>query len=155
MIKTRLQCCTIADETFAEALTVIEGSGAAESIEEFFRQSSGGGGRQPSDLRFTVKAILVALLIRFRMGRAFHLRGAMDTIGEFTPDQLATLGMGGQNVSVLRTDSQRAYTKMHSFWSRRMAALDSFIDIPARRMPNSAFRGLLGSRTEALRVRVS
>jgi hypothetical protein len=149
MIKTRLQYCTIADGLFAEALAVIDGSGAAESIEDFFRESSGGGGgRQPSDLRFTVKAILVAVLIRFRMGRAFHLRGAMDTIGEFTPGQLAALGMGGQDISVLRTDSRRSYTKMHSFWSRRMAALDSFLDIPARRMPNSAFRGLLGSRTD-------
>lgn len=145
MIKVRPQHCRITDATFSEALAVIEGSAAAESIEDFFRQSRGGGGRQPSDIRFTVKAILVALLIRFCMGRAFHLRGAMDTIGELTPDQLAAVGMPGQDLSALHTDSRRAYAKMHSFWSRRMEALDSFAIVPARRMPNSTFRGLLGS----------
>lgn len=148
MTKRRPQQCTIADGLFAEALAVIEGSAAAESIEEFFRQSSGGGGRKPSGIRFTVKAILVAILIRFLMGRAFHLRGAMDTIGELTPDQLAAVGMNGQDLSELHNDGDRVYDKMHAFWLRRTKALDSFIDVPARRMPNSTFRGILASRSD-------
>jgi hypothetical protein len=148
MIKTRPQQCTISDGLFAEALAVIEGSAAAESIEYFFRQSSGGGGRKPSGIRFTVKAILVALLIRFIMGRPFQLRGAMDTIGELTPEQLAAVGMHGQDLPALHNDSRRAYVKMHSFWLRRMEALDSFSDVPAKRMPNSAFRAILSSRSD-------
>jgi hypothetical protein len=148
MIKPRPQQCIIADGLFAEALAVIEGSAAAESIEEFFRQSSRGGGRKPSGIVFTVKAILLALLIRFLMGRPFHLRGAMDTIGELTPDQLAAVGMHGQDLSALHNGTDRVYDKMHGLWLRRTKALDSFIDVPARRMPNSTFRGILASRSD-------
>lgn len=148
MIRSRFRQCTISDELFVESLTVIERSGAADTIEDYYRQSSNGGGRSPLGITFTVKALLVAMLIRFRMGRPFYLRGAMDTIGEMTPDQRARVGMPGQDVTAILTDGARTYGKLHGFWTRRVQPLDSFSDIPARRMPNSAFRGLLSGRTE-------
>lgn len=152
MIRQRHPQCTIADWVFCDAWDVITKSGAAHTIEDAYRQSTHGGGRPSSGLSYTVSAVLVALLVRFLMGRPYSIRGAMDTIGEFTEDQLASVGMAGQNRAPIWTDTQKAYKQFHRFWTSRMRALDPDFDFPATRMTNAEFDARLTARSDADRI---
>ncbi|EPQ70797.1 hypothetical protein [Mycobacterium marinum] len=69
MIRPRQQLCLITDDVFNAAFAVITKSAAAETIEHCYRESSRGGGRKPVGISYTVTAVLVALLVRFLMGR--------------------------------------------------------------------------------------
>lgn len=95
MIRARQPMCTIADTIFNVALAAITKSVAAQSIEAWHHQSRRAGGRTGRGIDYSVTAVLTALLVRSLMGRPYSLRGAMDTIGEFSPAQLDAVGMTG------------------------------------------------------------
>lgn len=155
MIRTRYQLCLISDDVFNTAFAVIAKSAAPQIIEDSYRESSHGGGRKPAGLSYTVNAVLVALLVRFLMGRPYSLRGAMDTLAEFSADQLAAVGMAGQNCAAIHTDAEAEYKRFHRFWSLRLAPLDPDADLPARRMTNAEHAARLRARTDEDRARAA
>lgn len=87
MIRSRQPLCLIADSVFNTAYDVIVKSGAVQSIEHYHQEALRGGGRTATGINYTSAAALVALLVRFLMGRPYSLRGVMETIGEFSVDQ--------------------------------------------------------------------
>ena len=87
------------------------------------------------------------------MGRPYSLRGAMDTIGEFSPTQLAAVGMDGQECAVICVDAETEYKQFHRFWSSRLLAIDPDFDLPAQRMTNAEYSARLQARTDADRIR--
>lgn len=143
MIRARQQLCTIADDVFTTAYETIVKSGAAQSIKNYWRQSSRGGGRKAAGINYTVVAVLVGLLVRFLIGRPYSLRGAMDTLGEFSADQLAAVGMAGQDCTAIRVDAEAEYKRFHRFWNLRLQPLDPDFDLPAKRMTNAEFHARL------------
>ncbi|RFZ34005.1 hypothetical protein DAVIS_04834 [Mycobacterium marinum] len=153
MIRTRQQLCTITNDVFSTAFTAIAKSAAAETIEHGYKESSRGGGRNPAGVSYSVHAVLVALLVRFLMGRPYSLRGAMDTLGEFSADQLAAVGMAGQNCAAIWSDAEAEYKRFHRFWSSRLAPLDPDFDLPAKRMTNADHAARVRARTEEDRAR--
>jgi hypothetical protein len=153
MIRTRQQLCTIADDVFTTAYETIVKSGAARSIEDYWRQSSRGGGRKAAGINYTMMAVLVALLVRFLIGRPYSLRGVMDTLGELSADQLAAVGMAGQDCTAIRVDAEAEYKRFHRFWNLRLQPLDPDFDLPAKRMINAEFQARLRARTDADRTR--
>ncbi|MCV7224653.1 hypothetical protein [Mycolicibacterium komossense] len=153
MIRTRQPLCTISDEVFSTALEVIVKSAAAQSIEDYGRHSVRGGGRKPMGIEYTVTALLVALLVRFIIGLPYSLRGAMDTIGEFTADQLAAVGMTGQDCAAIRLDAGAEYKRFHRFWSLRLQPLDPDVDLPAKRITNAEYAARLHARSDIDRSR--
>lgn len=151
MITSRYRECTPSPEIFDDAYHVVWESGVAELITDTYNASSGIGGRKPDGIPYTVKAVLVALLIRTLMRRPPSLRGVMDTIGEFTPEQLAAVGMDGHSCAAIWQDSAREYHRFHAWWRRRLEPFDAWADIPARRMTNATYRELLAKRTDSQR----
>ena len=147
MIRNRPAMCTIADPIFHQAFTAIIKSGAAHSIEEYHRESMGPGGRHPSGINYTVTAVLTAMLIRFLMYRPFSLRGAMETIGEFSTHQLDAVGMAGQDCTAIHHGAKTEYQRFHRFWTLRMDPLDPDFDLQARRQTNAETDALIGART--------
>lgn len=148
MIRPRQHLCTVADEVFLTALDVITKSGAAESIERHYRESSRGGGRKPGGIDYTVTAVLAAFLVRFLMGLPYSLRGAMDTLGQLSLDQLNAVGMAGQDCSAIHRDPKSEYRRLHRFWALRMQPLDPDFDLPSQRMTNAEFRARLQARSD-------
>ena len=153
MIRTRQQLCLIADDVFTTAFEVIVKSGAAQTIEGHWRENQRGGGRKAAGISYTATAVLVALLVRFLMGRPYSLRGAMDTIGEFGADQLAAIGMAGQDCAAIGIDAETEYKRFQRFWSSRLLAIDPDFDLPAQRMSNAEYAARLHARTDADRIR--
>lgn len=153
MIKTRPSACTVTDDVFDTAMRVIAKACAAEQLEFYYQQASRGGGRPPAGIQYTTQAIWVALLVRFLQGRPYSMRGAMDTIGEFSDQQLAAVGMSGQDCTPIRRTPDTEYQRMHRFWQLRVDQLDPFFDVPARRITNAEFAQLLASRTQETLLR--
>lgn len=85
MIRDREPLCTFSDSVFTTALNMIAKSSVAQLIDDHYQHNVHPGGRR-SGIRYTSTAVLVALLVRFLAGLPFSLRGAMDTIGAFTPN---------------------------------------------------------------------
>lgn len=153
MIKTRPAACTVTEEVFDTALRVIAKARVAEQMEFYYQHATRGGGRPPATLRYTTEAIWVSLLVRFLQGRPYSMRGAMDTIGEFSDQQLAAVGMSGQDCTPIRRTPDTEYQRMHRFWHLRVDQLDPFSDVPARRITNAEFAELLASRTQETLLR--
>lgn len=151
MIRPRPQHCTIANATFMTAYQAITKSGAAQSIENHYHHARKPGGRKISGIDYTATAVLTALLVRFLMSRPYSLRGAMDTIGEFTADQLAIVGMDGQDCTAITTSAKTEYHRLWRFWQARMEPLDPDFDLRSKRMTNGQFTRLLAARTPAER----
>jgi hypothetical protein len=147
MIRPRHRMCTIADDTFHPALSVITRSGVTQQIEAHYRESAQGGGRKVAGIDYTVTAVLTVLLVRFLMGRPYSLCGVMETIGELSAHQLRAVGMGGQDCAAIHQNSGREYKRFHRFWSLRMQPIDPDFDLPARRMTNAQFDARLRART--------
>ncbi|MBP2455133.1 hypothetical protein [Mycolicibacterium lutetiense] len=153
MIHTRPQLCLIADDIFTTASEAIAKSGAAHTIEAACHESSRGGGRKNRGIEYTVTAVLVALLVRFLMGRDISLVGAMETVGELNVDQLAAVGMARQDVTAIRIQTGTEYKRFHRFWNQRLLPLDPDFDLPARRMTNAEHEARLNARTNDERRR--
>lgn len=153
MIRPRQQLCLIADDVFHTALGVIVKSAAAQSIEHHWAEHTRGGGRRLMGVQYTVTPVLVALLVRFLIGRPYSLRGAMDTLGELNADQLAAVGMAGQDCTAIRLDTEAEYKRFHRFWATRLTVLDPDFDLPAQRMTNAEHTARLHARTDADRAR--
>jgi hypothetical protein len=75
----------------------------------------------------------------------------LHTIGEFNPDQLAAVGMGGQKCAPEWEALRREYGRFTTWWSRRLVPFDSWADLPARRMINAEYRALVKNRNEKAR----
>ncbi|PQP51741.1 hypothetical protein [Mycolicibacterium austroafricanum] len=152
MIRDREPLCTFSDSVFTTALNVIAKSSAAQQIDDHYQHSVHPGGRR-SGIRYTSTAVLVALLVRFLAGLPYSLRGAMDTIGAFTPQQLSAVGMADQDCAAIHSNAAREYKRFHRFWALRMQPLDPDWDLPSRRMTNAEFKALLRKRSEQDRHR--
>jgi hypothetical protein len=148
VIKARQSVCTVTDDVFATAIDVITKARVAEALEFYYREATRGGGRPPAGIQYTALAIWVALLVRFLQGRPHSLRGVMDTIGEFSDQQLAAVGMIGQDCSAITRTPGSEYQRMHRFWQLRLDQVDPFVDVPARRITNGEFAEILASRTQ-------
>lgn len=126
--------CVLSDETFKQALDVIERSGAAELIDSYADDAKGPGGRRSAAhaVRYTMMAVLVALLARIMLTRTPSIRGILATIADLTDVQRAAAGMAGADPAAIRAD----YVRFHSWLTARLAPLDANIDLPARRVRN-------------------
>jgi hypothetical protein len=130
---TRIQPeCVVSDRVFQEALAVIERAGAAELINGYADEAKGPGGRPPNGALCTITAVLVAVLVRITLTRPPSVRGILATIADFTPAQLAAVGMVGADPELLR----KSYPRFHAWLTERLAPLDSEFDLPARRVLN-------------------
>jgi hypothetical protein len=142
--------CPSADpeSMFDTALDVITKSRAAELIEDHYRHDNRAGGRKPSGIAYTTTAVLVSLLYRSLAGLPYSLRGAMDTIGQFTPAQLTAVGMAEQDCRAIRTGPAVEYLRFHRFWQLRMTPVDPDFDLPARRMTNAEAKARIAARSD-------
>ncbi|EPQ70798.1 hypothetical protein [Mycobacterium marinum] len=79
----------------------------------------------------------------------------MDTLGEFSADQLAAVGMAGQNCAGIHVDAESEYKRFHRYWRLRLAPLDPDADLPAKRMTNAEHAARLRARTDEDRSRTA
>lgn len=151
MITTIRPTLTVSDELFAEALTVIDRSGADHLLETIYELQAGEGGRRSSGIQYTIRSFLVAVLLCVMLKRPPTIAGTLQTISDFTADQLGAVGMGGEDLSAVRTASKSEYAKYHAWLSRRLATIDPDPDLPARRITNGEHRKIVSGRTRACR----
>ncbi|WP_016890723.1 hypothetical protein [Mycobacteroides abscessus] len=126
--------CVLSDDIFVQALEVVKRSGAAELIDSYAAEAKGAGGRRSAAhaVRYTMTAVLVALLARIMLTRTPSIRGILATVADFTEPQRAAVGMANINPAAIRAD----YARFHSWLTSRLAPLDANIDLPARRVLN-------------------
>ncbi|WP_396910913.1 hypothetical protein [Mycolicibacterium sp.] len=142
----------MSDDVFGYALNVVRESGVAELITDRYQATRRGpGGRHPRGVAYTATAVLAGLLIRIILKRPPTMAGALDTIAEFTPEQLTAVGMDGQNCAAVWEARHREYARFSAWWARRLVPFDSWADLPARRMTNSVYRTLIDNRTDEQR----
>ncbi|BDD80339.1 hypothetical protein TPB0596_01020 [Tsukamurella pulmonis] len=147
MISPITAAITVSNELFAQAIVVIDRSRADTLIEDYYRATAGTGGRTPSGIRYTMRAVLVAGLLIVMLQRPPTIRAILAMISDFSDQQLDQVGMGGQDLTAARSNSKRAYAKFHAWLSRRLEPLDSSPDIRARRTLNKDHRDQIASRT--------
>lgn len=138
---------TVADTDFERVVTIIDRSQAVELIEEYYRTDTNGGGVAVTGIRYTIKAYLVAALLRIMLTESASLVGVINTIAGFTASQLAAVGMAGQEVRAIHDRRDHEYKRFHAWLSRRLAPIDPGFDLPARRITNAENRALLRART--------
>jgi hypothetical protein len=137
------------DGYFREAKVIIERSHAAELIESFQDESTSGG-REPTGILYSVKAVLVCALTLIMLGRTPSLKDILGAIGDLSVRQLAEVGMAGQDTSrifAMPPEQTREYRRFTSWLNRRLAVLDSGPDQPARRIANSQHSQIINKRT--------
>ncbi len=145
----------LSDNLFREAKIIIERSEAAEAIEDFHDDDRGSGGQDCNGIGYTVSAVLVAALVLLMLGRTPTYKAIQQSIGDFTPRQLAEVGMKGQDTSRIfaeRAEQHRERKRFVAWLNRRLAPLDPSPDQPARRITNTAHRRIIAARSAAQRA---
>ncbi|SHT88754.1 hypothetical protein [Mycobacteroides abscessus] len=136
--------CVLSDRIFGDALGVVQRSDAAALIDSYAAQARGVGGRpRTGSIRYTMTAVLVALLARIMLTRTPSIRGVLATIADFTDTQRAAVGMVGAAPMLIRAD----YKRFHDWLTTQLASLDSHHDLPARRVRNDHDRCQRAART--------
>ncbi|KXO96116.1 hypothetical protein [Tsukamurella pseudospumae] len=147
MISTFRPTLTVSESLFAEAVGVIDRSGADRLIDEIHQQSVGPGGRRAAGVRYTIRAVLVSALLCVMLKRPPTVAGILQLISDFTPKQLAEVGMDGQDLDPVRTSSRAEYARLHAFLARRLAPIDPDPDLPARRITNEEHQQIVRRRS--------
>lgn len=142
----------IDDVLFSEALATIDRGGADHLIEQYWKDSRGVGGRPPSGLRYTIRAVLVAAMTLLMLGRTASIKRILGAIANFTESQLAAVGMAGADLSVVLVCWDREYRVFERWLSARLKPLDSGPDLPAKRITNAAHQAQLRDRTAEQRA---
>lgn len=140
------------DDLFNEALTIIDRGGADRLIEQYWEDSRGVGGRPPTGPRYTIRAVLVGAMTLAMLQRTVSIVNILRAIANFTESQLAAVGMAGEDLSVVRANSEARYLAFHNWLTRRLKPLDSNPDLPAKRITNAAHRRQLSDRTPEQRA---
>lgn len=141
------------DALFDDAVAVIERSGVVETIETLYEQERLPGGRLPSGIIYTIRAVLVAALVRIIGCAPPTYAGILTTIARFDHQQLTTVGMGDQDLTALRANNTAEYRRFHGWLDRRLAPLDPGADLPARRVTNDDHRNAVAGRSPQQRQR--
>lgn len=141
------------EERFVEALTVIDRSGVVTLIESAYEQHRLPGGRTPDGIVYTVKAALVAALLRIIECTPPTYAGVLATLAAFDSRHLDAVGMGGQDMTALRVDNAAEYRRFHAWLDRRLEPLDPGADLPARRVLNDDDVRARDGRSDAERER--
>ncbi|MBE5462799.1 hypothetical protein [Mycobacteroides abscessus] len=141
--------CVLSDRVFGDALGVVERSGAATLIDSYAAEARGAGGRpRAGGVRYTMTAVLVALMARIMLTRTPSIRGVLATIADFTDTQQAAVGMTGAPSPLIRAD----YKRFHDWLTTQLTPLDSHHDLPARRVRNDRDRQQRAARTAEVLV---
>ncbi|AUN38693.1 hypothetical protein ASU32_00635 [Tsukamurella tyrosinosolvens] len=140
---------TVSSDLFDEAIDVINRSGADERLENIYGEWAGVGGRRATGIRYSIRGFLTAALLCVSLKRPPTIAGVLQMLADFTVDQLAAVGMGGQDLSVVRTESSAEYGKFHAWVSRRLEPIDPDRDLPARRITNAENQRIIDRRSEA------
>lgn len=144
MISTTDTHYQITDTNFLRCLQVIDRSGAAELIDSYHQTRTGSGGRRPTGAVFTLRGVLVAALAVTRAGQAPSMAEILRAVSNFSPRQRKLVGM----CPVTDITAGSDYKRFHAWLTRKLAVLDSGMDLPARRTTNAAHRAMLANRTE-------
>lgn len=142
-------------DRFTDALAVIDRSGVAEMIESFYDEDRPPGGRPPGRIVYTVRAVLVACLLRIIECTPPSYAGILATLAEFDAGQLAAVGMAGQDMTPVREDGDSEYKKLHGWFDRRLEPLDPGVDLPARRVTNELHKAMIARRTAEAQQRAA
>jgi hypothetical protein len=145
----------LSDNLFREAKVIIERSQAAEMINDLHDEHRGTGGQDCNGIAYTISAVLVAALGLLMLGRTPTYKAIQQAIGDFSPRQLAEVGMGGQDTSRIfadRMEQRRERTRFVAWLNRRLVPLDPSPDQPARRITNAAHRRIIADRSAAQRA---
>lgn len=136
-----------ADDIFDDAARVIDLSGVVEMIETFYEHDRLPGGRISSGIDYTVRAVLVAALVRIIGCTPPSYTGILTTIAHFDDRQLSAVGMGNQDLTALRRDNDAEYGRFHAWLNRRFAPLDPGRDLPAKRVKNADHAAAVRTRS--------
>ena len=131
-----------ATDYIEECASIIERSNAHSMIEEFWHQDRGTGGRPRSGTQYSLLAVLVIGLALIGTCRAPSMAEIYRRIWDLGEELQQRLG-----VELHGTQEENSYSGFAMWLTRKMAPLDSFPDIPARRVKNSEHRTALASRT--------
>ncbi|MGW0042222.1 hypothetical protein [Rhodococcus sp. NPDC003348] len=137
----------------ADALNVIDRSGAAQMVEAFYDEDRLPGGRTPGGIAYTIRAVLLALMLRIIECTPPSYAGILATLAEFDADQLAAVGMAGQDLTPIRHNIRSEYRKFHGWLDRRLEPLDPGADLPAHRVTNENHKAMIAARTADARER--
>lgn len=123
---------------FGRALDLIERSGVAEEIEKRAQSRRGSGGRPETGISYSLKAVLVALVLLVDSQTTPGPRAALDRIlFEFDDDQLRAVGMEvtDEDRSALsdRTSLDLEYRRYMIWLQRLLVHVDPTFYLPARR----------------------
>lgn len=143
---------TLSDKDFHAAITIIDRSRASELIDDFYLANKEPGGRPPGGIKYTIRAFLVAALIRVMLAQPVSIARVMTTIGDFTEQQLVAVGMAGEDLGAIHADARAEYRRFHAWLTRRLEPLDPGADLPARRVTNRDHRAQLAARTRENRL---
>jgi hypothetical protein len=129
------------DNKFGRALDLIDRSGVVPTLEEIASSRRGSGGRPAKGIKYTIKAVLVALAYLIDLPTTPSLRNVLaNLVFNFDDDRLERLGMTithKQRTAVQPAKQWKAeYQRFHMWLTRQLQGLDSGFDLPARRETN-------------------
>lgn len=145
---------TIKSTLFHQMRLLVEGSGAEAYVESLNGGSKGPGGRPSADIKYTFRAVLVAMAFLTYVGILPSMAEVFRVmIWVFTDEQRASLGvvLNEESRRRLRRDElgqRREYTRFQQWLTRLLTCLDSHADIPARRLTNADAKMRLSKRNK-------
>lgn len=139
---------SIDQANFESCITVISRSRAAELIDYYYLASRGPGGRPSTGPEVTIFAVLVVGLAIIRIGCVPSIAEICRILNTLSPRQREKLGMAPDRQPVV-------YESFHAWLTRRLAPLDTGIDLPARRVKNDRHRAQIAARSEELRQEIA
>src|SRR5699024_8163334 len=148
MISSRDAAYHPTDDAFAECAALIRRADIGPILDAARRQARGPGGRPPQ-CRFTLDAVLTVALWITHAGRVPSMAEVHRVLRILRPDQLALVGMAGQNPTA--QDPGPGYAAFMAWLHRQLAVIDPGADLPARRVSNREHREMLAARTAAQR----
>ncbi|MCQ9344036.1 hypothetical protein [Corynebacterium kozikiae] len=148
MISSRDAAYHLTDDAFAECAALIRRADIGPILDAARRQARGPGGRPPQ-CRYTFDAVLTVALWITHAGRVPSMAEVHRVLRVLRPDQLAMVGMAGQNPAC--QDPGLSYAAFMAWLHRQLAVIDLGADLLARRVSNREHREMLAARTAAQR----
>ena len=139
---------------FHQMRLLIEASGAEAYVEGLNGGPKGPGGRPSAQIRYTFRAVLVAIAFLTYVGILPSMAEVFRVIiWVFTDEQRESLGvvLGEEDRQRLRGNEmaqRREYTRFQQWLTRLLTCLDSHPDIPARRLTNADAKTRLSKRNK-------
>lgn len=138
---------------FDYAYDLIEESGIVDLIEAEVAAAVRGSGRPRTGLAYSIRAVLVAMVMLTYRRRPVTHADIVRTILDLTREQLDAVDMTltAQQAADLRwgvIDARREYGRFHGWWDRITAVLEPYWDVPRRRITVEAFKEVMDRRTD-------